>query len=383
MSFSTSSLRSLPPRPDPPALPDAHEAVLSCCWAVQSALLRHSEAGCVWNRPIETELTRALGIRVPVVQGGMMWVGLPKLVAAVSEAGGLGILTGLTAGSPENLRNSIREVRKLTSKPFAVNLTFLPSISPPPYADYAQVIIDEGVKVAETAGGPAAIPIIKMYKKAGIYVIHKCTSIRHAKSAEALGVDMLSIDGFECAGHPGEDDVGGLLLLALAARKLKVPYIASGGIGDGRGLAAAIALGAQGVNCGTVFMATQESYVHDNIKQAMVKADERSTTHIFRTLRNTARVFKNAVAKEVVAKERRAGGVEFPEIAPLVSGARGKTVYDFGDPDAGVWSASGVMGLIDDVPSCKELVDRMERDAERILVEGASKVVGQGARSKL
>ncbi|GAA5891139.1 hypothetical protein JCM6882_006437 [Rhodosporidiobolus microsporus] len=313
----------------------------------------------------------------------MMWVGLPKLVAAVSEAGGLGILTGLTAGSPENLRNSIREVRKLTSKPFAVNLTFLPSISPPPYADYAKIVIEEGVKVAETAGGPAAIPIIKMYKEAGIFVIHKCTSIRHAQSAEKLGVDMLSIDGFECAGHPGEDDTGGLLLLALAARKLKVPYIASGGIGDGRGLAAAIALGAEGVNCGTVFMATEESYVHQNIKQAMVKADERSTTHIFRTLRNTARVFKNKVSQEVVAKERRPGGVEFPEIAPLVSGARGKTVYDDGDPDAGVWSASGVMGLIEDVPSVKTLLNRMETDAERILKEGVAKVVAEGARAKL
>ncbi|GAA5925328.1 hypothetical protein JCM10213_008761 [Rhodosporidiobolus nylandii] len=335
------------------------------------------------HRPIQTELTKALGITRPIVQGGMMWVGLPKLVAAVSEAGGLGILTGLTAGSPENLRNSIREVRKLTSKPFAVNLTFLPSISPPPYEEYAQVVIDEKVKVAETAGGPAAIPVIKMYKTAGIYVIHKCTSIRHALTAEKLGVDMLSIDGFECAGHPGEDDVGGLLLLALAARKLKIPYIASGGIGDGRGLAAVIALGAQGVNCGTAFMCTQESYIHQNIKDAMVKADERSTTHIFRSLRNTARVFKNAVAKEVVAKERRPGGVDFPEIAPLVSGARGKKVYDEGDLDAGVWSASPVMGLIDDVPTVKTLLDRMEKQAEEILLAGASKVIASGATAKL
>ncbi|GAA5859809.1 hypothetical protein JCM1840_006463 [Sporobolomyces johnsonii] len=305
----------------------------------------------------------------------MMWVGLPKLVAAVSNAGGLGILTGLTPGSPEKLRESIREVKTLTDKPFAVNLTFLPSIAPPPYADYAKVVIEEGVKIAETAGGPAAIPIIQMYKKEGIYVIHKCTSIRHARSAAKMGVDMLSIDGFECAGHPGEDDIGGLLLLALAARKLQIPYIASGGIGDGRGLAAAIALGAQGVNCGTVFMATKESYVHPKIKEAMVQADERSTTHIFRTLRNTARVFKNKVADEVVAKERRPGGVEFPEIAPLVSGARGKQVYELGDPDAGVWSASPVMGLIDDVPSVKTLLERMEKQAEEILLNGAKMVV--------
>ncbi|BGP52820.1 hypothetical protein JCM8202_003901 [Rhodotorula sphaerocarpa] len=350
--------------------PAAENANPAC--AALALLHHHTHAPA--TMPIETELTKKLGIRIPVVQGGMMWVGRPELTAAVSNAGGLGILTGLTPGSPEALREAIRDVRKLTSKPFAVNLTFLPSISPPPYAEYAQVIIQEGVKVAETAGGPAAIPIIKMYKQAGVFVIHKCPAIRHAQAAEKVGVDMLSIDGFECAGHPGEDDTPGLLLLALAARKLKTPYIASGGIGDGRGLAAALALGAQGVNCGTVFMATKESYVHENIKQAMVKADERSTTHIFRTLRNTARVFKNKIAEEVVAKERRPGGVEFPEIAPLVSGARGKTVYENGDPDAGVWSASGVLGLIEDVPSCAELLSRMERDAERIILDNAKLV---------
>merc|ERR1711939_618044 len=294
--------------------------------------------------PLETELTRALGIRVPVVQGGMMFVGEPNLVAAVSNAGGLGILTGLTPGSPAKLREAIRRVRELTSKPFAVNLTFLPSIAPPPYEEYAQVIIDEGVKIAETAGGPAAIPVIKMYKKAGIYVIHKCTSIGHAKSAEKLGVDMLSIDGFECAGHPGEDDIGGLVLLCLAARKLKIPYIASGGFADGRGLAAALALGAAGINCGTLFMATKESYIHENVKQAIVKASE-----------------------EVVRMERRPGGVEFKEIAPLVSGARGRVVYEQGDVDHGIWSASPVVGLIDDIPSCETLLRRLEGDAEHVI----------------
>ncbi|ORY73442.1 2-nitropropane dioxygenase [Leucosporidium creatinivorum] len=325
--------------------------------------------------PIKTALTELLGIRIPVVQGGMMWVGLPKLVASVSNAGGLGILTGLTAGSPENLRQSIREVRRLTDKPFAVNLTFLPSISPPPYEEYAKVVIEEGVKIAETAGGPQAAPIIKLYKQHGVFVIHKCTSIRHAKSAAKLGVDMLSIDGFECAGHPGEDDVGGLVLLALAARELKIPYLASGGIGNGRGLAAAISLGACGVNCGTLFMATEESYIHPNIKNAMVKASERDTTHIFRTLNNTARVFKNKVASEVVGLERRPGGAKFPELAPLVSGARGKTVYEEGDVDAGVWSASPVMGLIDKVVSCEELLKTMEKEAEEILLAGAKTVV--------
>jgi len=230
-----------------------------------------------------------------------------------------------------------------------------------------QVIIDEGVKIAETAGGPAAIPVIKMYKKAGIYVIHKCTSIRHAKSAEKLGVDMLSIDGFECAGHPGEDDIGGLVLLCLAARKLKIPYIASGGFADGRGLAAALALGAAGINCGTLFMATKESYIHENVKQAIVKASERDTVHIFRTLNNTARVFKNKVSEEVVRMERRPGGVEFKEIAPLVSGARGRVVYEQGDVDHGIWSASPVVGLIDDIPSCETLLRRLEGDAEHVI----------------
>ncbi|SCV68776.1 BQ2448_897 [Microbotryum intermedium] len=332
---------------------------------------------------LDTFLTRSLSIEIPVVQGGMMWVGLPKLVAAVSNAGGLGILTGLTPGSPDKLRDSIREVRRLTNKPFAVNLTFLPSISPPPYEEYAQVVIDEGIKVVETAGGPAAGPIIKMYKKAGIFVIHKCTSIRHAKSAVKLGVDCLSIDGFECAGHPGEDDTPGLILLALAAKKLDIPYLASGGIGDGRGLAAAITLGACGVNCGTLFMATEESYIHDNIKNAIVKATERDTTHIFRTLHNTARVYKNKVAVEVVTKERQPGGVKFQEIAPLVSGARGRTVYENGDVDAGVWSASPVMGLIDDIPSCEVLLKRMEKDAEEILLQGAKTVVQKSRQSKL
>ncbi|GAA5940300.1 karyopherin KAP120 [Sporobolomyces koalae] len=332
------------------------------------------------GKPIKTYLTDKLGITVPVVQGGMMWVGLPELVAAVSNAGGLGILTGLTPGSPEKLRESIRKTKQLTSKPFAVNLTFLPSISPPPYAEYAQVVIDEGIKVAETAGGPQAGPIIKMYKQAGIFVIHKCTSIRHAKSAERLGVDMLSIDGFECAGHPGEDDIGGLLLLALAAKNLKIPYIASGGIGDGRGLAAAIALGAQGVNCGTVFMATKESYIHDKIKQEMVEADENQTTHIFRTLKNTARVFKNKIAVQVREKEYRPGGAQFPELAPLVSGLRGKQVYEQGDSDAGVWSASPVMGLIHDIPSCQELLSRMEKEAEQILLSSANKVVARESK---
>lgn len=320
-----------------------------------------------------TALTKAVGIKVPIVQGGMMWIGVENLVAAVSNAGGLGILTGLTFGTPDKLREAIREVRRRTNKPFGVNLTFLPTMNPPPYVELAQVVIDEGIKVVETAGGPAAAPIIRMYKAAGVYVIHKCTSIRHAKSAVKNGADMLSIDGFECAGHPGEEDLGGLLLLALAAKNLNVPYIASGGIGNGRGLAAALALGACGVNCGTLFMMTDEAIIHPKIKQIMVNATENDTTHIFRTLNNTARVFKNKIALEVRAKEK--AGATFPEIAPLVAGARGRKVYEDGDVDAGIWWASPVIGLVDEIVSCDALLKKMVADAEEILLKGPSYVV--------
>ncbi|KZW03210.1 2-nitropropane dioxygenase [Exidia glandulosa HHB12029] len=268
---------------------------------------------------IVTELTRALGIRIPAVQGGMMWVGMPKLAAAVSEAGGLGILTALSQGSPEDLRTAIRKTRTLTSKPFGVNLTFLPTMSPPPYDQYAKVIVDEKVPVCETAGGPAAAPIIQMLRKHGVYVIHKCTSVRHAKTAVRLGANMLSIDGFECAGHPGEDDIGGVVLLARAAQDLKVPFIASGGFANGRGLASALALGAAGVNMGTAFMVVDEAEIHDNVKDTMIRSTERDTIHIFRTLHNTARVYKNKVAEEVVALERRPGGCEFKDIAHIIS----------------------------------------------------------------
>ncbi|CAH7675809.1 hypothetical protein BY996DRAFT_4594678 [Phakopsora pachyrhizi] len=316
---------------------------------------------------ISTALTKALGIKIPVVQGGMMWIGLPKLVAAVSNAGGLGILTGLTQPTPDDLRRAIHETRRLTSKPFGVNLTFLPSINPPPYKDFAQVIIDEGVKICETAGGPSAAPIIKMLRSAEVYVIHKCTSIRHAKSAVKLGANMVSIDGFECAGHPGEDDIGGVVLLARAAQELDVPFLASGGFANGRGLAGALALGAAGINMGTAFMVMEEAEIHQNIKEAMLKADERDTIHIFRSLRNTARVYKNAVAMETVRIENRPGGCEFKDIAHLVSGIRGKRVYDEGDIDAGIWTCGISVGLLKKIQSCESFLKEVESEAEEVI----------------
>ncbi|KZT01203.1 inosine monophosphate dehydrogenase [Laetiporus sulphureus 93-53] len=322
--------------------------------------------------PLVTPLTKLLGIRVPVVQGGMQWVGLPKLVAAVSNAGGLGILTALTQPDPHALRAAIRETRTLTPHNFGVNITLLPSINPPDYEGYARAALEEGVRIFETAGNNPA-PLVKLFKSQGCIVIHKCTNIRHAKAGERMGVDVLSIDGFECAGHPGEDDIGGLVLLARAAQELKIPYIASGGIADGRGLAAALALGAAGVNMGTRFVCTVESPVHQNIKDKIVASTERDTIHIFRTLHNTARVFRNKVSEEVVALERRPGGAKFEELRELVSGQRGRKVYELGDPDYGIWSAGVTVGLIKDCPTCAELLSRMESDAERI-IEGMARM---------
>ncbi|KAF8073833.1 hypothetical protein FPV67DRAFT_1778424 [Lyophyllum atratum] len=326
-----------------------------------------------------TPLTKILGIRVPVVQGGMQWVGVPQLAGAVSEAGGLGILTALTQPSPDALRIAIRETRKLTSKPFGVNITLLPSINPPDYEGYARAAVEEGVRIFETAGNNPG-PLIKFFKSQGCIVLHKCTTIRHAKSAERLGVDVLSIDGFECAGHPGEEDIGGIVLLARAAKELKLPFIASGGFADARGFASALALGAAGVNMGTRFMCTIESPIHQNIKEKIVASTEADTVHIFRTLRNTARVFKNKVSLEVVALERRPGGAQFEELRDLVSGARGRKVYELGDPDYGIWSAGIAIGLIDDIPTCKELVGRLESGVEGIIGQLSGMVQ---AKSKL
>ncbi len=313
---------------------------------------------------MKTQITDMLGIRYPIIQGGMQWVGTAELASAVSNAGGLGILTALTQPTPEDLRREIERCRTMTDKPFAVNLTILPSITPPPYAEYMQVIVDSGIRIVETAGNNPR-DFIGKFKAAGIKVVHKCTSVRHALSAERHGVDVVSIDGFECAGHPGEDDVPNLILIPAAVDALKIPVVASGGIGDGRAMAAALALGAQGINMGTRFMCTKEAPIHDSVKQALLKATERDTNLIFRTMHNTARVLKNAVSDEVVAMERR--GANFEEVRHLVAGARGKVAIRSGDVDGGIVSAGMVVGLIHDIPSCAELLERIVRDCRESL----------------
>ncbi|HWS75342.1 MAG TPA: nitronate monooxygenase family protein [Quisquiliibacterium sp.] len=310
---------------------------------------------------MKTRVTELIGTRYPIIQGGMQWVGRAELASAVSNAGGLGILTALTQPTPEALAAEIARCRQMTDKPFGVNMTILPTASPPPYEAYLDVVIGSGVKVLETAGNNPKEFIAKA-KAAGVKIIHKCTAVRHALSAERNGVDAISIDGFEAAGHPGEDDVGGLVLFAVAADKLKIPVIASGGIADGRGMAAALAMGCEGINMGTRFCATVEAPIHPNIKQAMVERGERDTNLIFRTLRNTGRVMKNSVSEEVVAMERRPGGVEFKEIHHLVAGARGRAALETGDPDGGLVWASQVLGLINDIPTCAELIERIMAD---------------------
>ncbi|MBB1025987.1 nitronate monooxygenase [Dietzia sp. DQ12-76] len=321
---------------------------------------------------IRTRFTEEFGVRHPIVQGGMMWVGRAELAAAVSEAGALGIITGLTQPTPEDLAREIARCREMTDQPFGVNLTILPAISPPPYAEYRQAIVESGVKIVETAGSNPK-DHLPVFHEAGIKVIHKCTSVRHALKAEQLGVDAVSIDGFECAGHPGEDDVPGLVLIPAAAARLTIPMLASGGIADARGLVAALALGADGANMGTRFMCTAESPVADQVKQQIVANSELDTTLIFRTLHNTARVAANAVSAEVVARE--AEGVEFSDIQHLVAGARGRKVFEDGDLDAGIWSAGQCQGLIDDVPTAAELVDRMMTEAESIITDRLSGMV--------
>ncbi|WP_308216550.1 NAD(P)H-dependent flavin oxidoreductase [Rhodococcus qingshengii] len=292
---------------------------------------------------LTTAFTETFGVRHPIVQGGMQWVGRAELVAAVANAGALGMLTALTQPTPDDLAREISRTRELTDQPFGVNLTILPTITPPPYDEYRNVIIDCGVKVVETAGSSPA-PHLPHFHGAGIKVLHKCTSVRHAVKAQALGVDSISIDGFECAGHPGEDDVPGLVLIAAAAERISIPMIASGGFSDGRGLVAALALGADGINMGTRFMCTEESPIHRNIKEAIVAASEVDTELIFRSLRNTARVARNSVSQEVV--EILSSGGKFEDVRDLVAGARGRAVFDSGDPEAGIWTAGTVQGLI-------------------------------------
>lgn len=321
-----------------------------------------------------TRITQMLGIEHPIVQGGMMWVGRAELVAAVSNAGGLGILTALTQPTPDDLRREIERCRGMTDKPFGVNLTILPSVSPPPYAEYRRAIIDSGIRIVETAGS-APREHVEDFKSHGITVLHKCTAVRHALSAERMGVDIVSIDGFECAGHPGEDDIPGLVLIPAAADKLKIPLLASGGIGDGRGLVAALALGAEGINMGTRFCATVEAPIHPRVKQFLVENDERATNLIFRKFHNTGRVAKNSVSDEVVAISNREGA-EFADIHPLVSGAKGRVGLETGDIDAGLIWAGQVQGLIHDIPTCGELIGRIVADAERIIGARLAKMVG-------
>jgi NAD(P)H-dependent flavin oxidoreductase YrpB (nitropropane dioxygenase family) len=305
---------------------------------------------------VKTRVTEQLGIRYPIIQGGMQWVGTAELASAVSNAGGLGILTALTQPTPEALAGEIARCRQMTDLPFGVNLTILPSIKPPPYAEYLDAIIDSGVTIVETAGNNPRDFAAKL-KARGITIVHKCTSVRHALSAQRSGVDIVSIDGFECAGHPGEDDIPGLVLIPIAVRALSIPVIASGGIGSGQGMAAALSLGAEGINMGTRFMCTKEAPVHEDIKQALVRAGERDTRLMFRTMHNTARVLKNAISEEVVERER--AGASFEEIRHLVAGTRGKDALRQGLVDGGVISAGMVVGLIDDIPTCAELIARV------------------------
>jgi len=314
---------------------------------------------------LKTRFTEMFGVDHPIVQGGMQWVGRASLVSAVANAGALGFLTALTQPTPEALTAEIQKCRNLTDRVFGVNLTILPSLKPPPYAEYRQAIIESGIKIVETAGNNPQ-EHIAIFKQHGVKVIHKCTAVRHAVKAEKIGADAVSIDGFECAGHPGEDDIPGLILIPAAAEKVSIPMIASGGFGDARGLVAALALGAEGINMGTRFMCTVESPIHQRVKEQIVANDERATDLIFRTLHNTARVARNAVSREVVAIERK-GGATIEDIAHLVAGKRGKVVYEEGDPDHGIWSAGMIQGLIHDIPTCAELVSRIVAEAEAII----------------
>ncbi|WP_281032309.1 NAD(P)H-dependent flavin oxidoreductase [Parvibaculum lavamentivorans] len=315
---------------------------------------------------MKTRITELFGIQHPIIQGGMHFVGLAEMAAAVSNAGGLGIITGLTQPTPEALAKEIAKCNKMTDKPFGVNLTFLPGFANPPYPEYIKAIIDGGVRIVETAGrSPEAY--MPAMKEAGIKVIHKCTSVRHSLKAERIGCDAVSVDGFECGGHPGEDDIPNMILLPRAAEELKIPFVASGGMGTASQLVAALALGADGINMGTRFIATKEAPVHENVKKALIAASELDTRLIMRPLRNTERVLTNPAVEKIVEIEREKGaslGIE--DIRELVGGVYPRVMQE-GDMDAGAWSCGMVAGLIHDVPTCKELIDRMMSEAETII----------------
>jgi nitronate monooxygenase len=315
---------------------------------------------------MKTRITELFGIEHPILQGGMHFVGLAEMAAAVSNAGGLGIITGLTQRTPEDLSKEIARCREMTDKPFGVNLTFLPSITPPDYPGYVKAIIDGGVKAVETAGNNPQkwLPALKA---AGIKVIHKCTSVRHSLKAEQIGCDAVSVDGFECGGHPGEDDVPNFILLPRAGETLKIPFVASGGMADGRSLVAALAMGAEGINMGTRFIATKEAPVHENVKQAIVAASELDTRLIMRSLRNTERVLDNAAVDRLIEKEKALGAaLKFEDIIAEVGGVYPR-IMQAGEMDAGAWSCGMVVGLIHDIPTCKELIDRTMAEAKAII----------------
>lgn len=317
---------------------------------------------------MKTRITELFGIQHPIIQGGMHYVGFAELAAAVSNAGGLGIITGLTQKSPTLLSEEIAKCRSLTDKPFGVNLTFLPTVTSPDYPGYIKAIVEGGVKAVETAGNNPQ-KWLPMLQEAGIKVIHKCTSVRHSLKAQAIGCDAVSVDGFECGGHPGEDDVPNFILLPRAADELKIPFVASGGMADGRSLVAALALGAEGINMGTRFIATQEAPVHQHVKDAIVAASELDTRLVMRPLRNTERVLKNAAVDRLLEKEKLLGtGLKFDDIIGEVAGVYPKIMLE-GDMDAGAWSCGMVAGLIHDIPTVKALIDRIMAEAEAIIAQ--------------
>ncbi len=316
---------------------------------------------------MKTRITELFGIEHPIIQGGMHYVGYAELVAAVSNAGGLGIITALTQPTPEDLEREIVRCRGMTDKPFGLNLTILPTFKDVPYPEYVRVIVESGVKIVETAGRNPE-PFLPAFKDAGMKVIHKCTSVRHALKAERIGCDAASVDGFECGGHPGEDDIPNLVLLPRAAEELRIPFVSSGGMADGRSLVASLALGADGMNMGTRFIATQEAPVHENVKQALVEADELQTRLIMRPLLNTERVLNNAATERVLEIERDKGrDLSIEDIRDFVAGDQGRKVLQEGDMDAGVWSCGMVAGLIHDIPTCAELIDRIMSEADEII----------------
>lgn len=315
---------------------------------------------------LNTRITQMLGIKHPIVQGGMQNVGTAQFASAVSNAGALGIVTALTQPDPESLMREIAVCRSLTDRPIGVNLTVFPTVNSPDYRAYAQAIIDSGVKIVETAGTSAIADIWELLKPHGTTIIHKCTSVRHALSAERAGCDIISIDGFECAGHPGEDDIPGLVLIPATADKVRIPILASGGFGDGRGLVAALSLGAEGINMGTRFCATAEAPIHPNVKQRYLENDERGTNLILRKFHNTARVAKSEVSDEIVRILANPDST-FADVRHLVAGARGKEVLRTGDLTLGTFWASMVQGLIHDIPTCRELIERIVDEAEHIL----------------